>query len=229
MMPFVKNTSDAKVQPFINSRRVQHYFRDKGGYSPTCNCGICDCFGEYSTAIYGYECIIQTDLYYCKDHYSNVKYIYTKMPNKKIPIISIKKDGDDNTCCYYKCRENVEIKHEKTYAVSSYDKTIMCKNCKPEDESYAHEGAISFHPDEPCQTFICPKCLIEYNIVFDKNQRNKQAILVNCDNLFKPVGTVSNLNSEFLCRPIYRPNAKKNKNRKNKEDNTIPENVVTTI
>jgi hypothetical protein len=227
----------------IQGKRAAHDFKGRGGYSPTCDCGRCDCFGDNTAIVYGYKQIVEHVYYYCQEHlkhHLNRNEYFLRLENKDRKLknkqnITIDEVAVDKTikkpkkCYEYKCENTENLTN-----VSSFDIRCVCKNCATNDDIYVSAG-ISQANDK----FTCPDCNREYKIKFALDENDGKYEYVACNNPYKTIGTCHDMNSYIsrnfcteinsnskILKPIAIKPKRKNKSR-NVEDLTIPENIIT--
>lgn len=236
-----------RMSKIIQGKRVAHDFKNIRRYSPTCDCGICACFGNNTSIIYGYKQIIKCDNYYCSEHLESGKLnkkmcneYFLKIENKDRllknkpcvtnveEIISDRTINGEKKCYYYQC-ENIEnLTNIHTYSI-----TCVCKNCATNDDTY-----FSAELNQNNKEFTCPNCNVIYKIKYDIGEDGNYEY-VACNNPYTIIGTCYNMYSDIsrdfcteinskskIVRPIAIKPKRKNKS-KNIEDLTIPENIIT--
>lgn len=234
----------------IQGRRAAHDFKNRGGYSPTCDCGICDCFGSNTAIVYGYKQIVEHVNHYCDKHIetgkSNNKYEndhFVRLENhdlalKNRPHITniddIKADKiiDNNKqmCASYECKNT-----DNLTKMSSFCHRCVCENCAPLDKNVYFSAGLNRSNDD----FICTDCNETYKIKYELDNSKGLYCYVGCNNPYKIIGTCDNKQSWIfqkfcteinstgnIIKPIAIKPKRKNKSR-NVEDPTIPENIIT--
>lgn len=233
----------------IKGRRNAHNFKNHGGYSPTCDCGICDCFGSNTAIVYGYKQIVECVSYYCDKHkseksndkYANEHFIRVenhdlKLKNKPI-ITTVDNVKPDKTidkkkqmCSSYECKNT-----DNLVKSSYFYHNCVCENCAPTDKNIYFASGLNRSNDE----FMCANCNETYKIKYELDESKGLYSYVGCNNPYKVIGTCNNM-YETICqefcteiysdgniiRPIAIKPKRKNKS-KNVEDPTIPENIIT--
>lgn len=248
MIRDITNTSNLTMSKSIKGRRAAHDFKNRGGYSPTCDCGICDCFGDNTAIVYGYKQTVESINYYCdehiKDEISDAKYVNEKfirlenidlmLKNKPqiTSIDNIKVDKVEDNCeqCYtYECKNIDNLTN-----ISTFYNRCVCQNCAPIDKNEYFSSGLNRDNKE----FTCDNCDDTYKIKYEIDNEGSYCY-VGCNNPYKIIGTCdtkySRISQKFcaeinskgnVIKPIAIKPKRKNKS-KNIEDLTIPENIVT--
>lgn len=180
------NFDENYIFPTIPATLALHNYSYSGGYSPTCDCGKCDCL-PYDTLIYGYKYTIKSISHKCmnclkqdeeRSRRYSTDYIcyyddYNYYDDEYYDEIS-----EDDKC--YNCDINITgIPHVTEYM---YINQTICENCSSTCETQIKQSTLtSRYDNKKLQYFKCNKCKNIFNFEYLTDE-NGYALYSSCLN-----------------------------------------------